>query len=251
MIQIRVLFLVAIIIVLAIIISFILLAYKTFIQRIIREKNKQYQLEIMHQKKMLELSISIQESERKRIATLLHDDVGNKLNILSVWFNNPETWNSERSKEVISKQIPDLIETTRNISHTLYPANLERLGLILAIDELIANVNSSLSVRMILIHEYTPGELAIEVQLYRIIQEFLSNVLKHAKATEMLIHIRDSAHSLCVILSDNGKGFETSMIKRGMGLGNIEFRMNSLNAVYKWKSAINKGCKLIVSIPKK
>lgn len=251
MIQIRIIFIVAIIIVLAIIIAFILLAYKTFISRIIREKNRQHQLELQHQKSMLELSISVQESERKRIATLLHDDVGSKLNILSVWLNNPETWNSERSKEVISRQIPDIIETTRNISHTLYPANLERLGLIMAIDELIANVDTSLAVRLVLIHKYMPGNNATEVQLYRIIQEFLSNVLKHAGASEMIIHIRDSARSLCVILSDNGKGFDTRLIKRGMGLGNIEFRMNSLDAVYKWKSEINKGCTLIFSIPKK
>lgn len=240
-----------VIIVLSIIITFILLAYQTFIHRIIREKNRQHQLEIQHQKNMLELSINIQENERKRIATMLHDDVGNKLNILSVWFNNPETWNSERSKEVISKQLPDIIETIRNISHTLYPANLERLGLIFAIDELIANVDSSLAIRLILIHEYIPGDISAEVQLYRIIQEFLSNVLKHAEATEMLVHIRDSAQSLCVMLSDNGKGFDVKQIKRGMGLGNIEFRINSLNASYKWKNRINKGCKLILSIPKK
>lgn len=227
------------------------MAYRFFVNRIIKEKNRQHQLEIQHQKDILEQSIYIQENERRRIATLLHDDVGNKLNILSVWINNPDSWNSERSKEIISKQIPNIIETTRNISHSLYPVNLERLGLILTIDELISDVESSLKIHFIVIHAYKPGKFSVEVQLYRIIQEFLSNVLKHATASSMCIHIRDSVNSLCVLLSDNGKGFDVCSVKKGMGVSNIEFRLNALNAAFKWKSIINKGCHLIIIIPKK
>jgi len=221
-----------------------------FLQTIIREKNRQHQLEIQHQKNILEQSIKTQESERKHIATLLHDDIGNKLNILSVWMNNPDTWNNERSKEIIVKLIPDIIETTRNISHSLYPFNLERFGLILTINELISNVESSLAIQFILIQKYKPAEISIEVQLYRIIQEFLSNVLKHSGANKMQIHIRDSVKSLSILLSDNGKGFDIDSIKRGMGFRNIESRLNSMNAAYKWKSEINKGCQLLLVIPR-
>lgn len=233
-----------------IIISFALFVYRIFVLRIIKEKNLQHQLEIQHQKKILEQSIKIQESERERIAVKLHDDVGNKLNVLSVWLNNPNTWNSERSKVIVERQIPDLIETTRSISHSLYPVNLERLGLVLAVEELIANVESSLIIQFILIHKYTPGNISSEVQLYRIIQEFLSNVLKHSESDRMLIHIRDSTDSLNVVLSDNGKGFSFSSVKKGMGLRNIELRLSAMGAINKWKSTINKGCRLIIMIPK-
>ncbi len=233
-----------------IIIVFVILSYCFFLQTIIREKNRQHQLEIQHQKNILEQSIKTQESERKRIATLIHDDIGNKLNILSVWMNNPDTWNNERSKEIIVKLIPDIIETTRNISHSLYPFNLERFGLILTINELISNVESSLAIQFILIQKYKPAEISIEVQLYRIIQEFLSNVLKHSGANKMQIHIRDSVKSLSILLSDNGKGFDIDSIKRGMGFRNIESRLNSMNAAYKWKSEINKGCQLLLVIPR-
>ncbi len=238
------------IIVLFIIVAFAILAYRFFVNRIIKEKNRQHQLEIQHQKDILEQSIKIQESERKRIAVLLHDDVGNKLNILSVWLNNPDTWNSQRSKEIILKQIPDIIETTRNISHSLYPVNLERLGLILTIDELNANVESLLKIQFVVIQKYVPSKFSTEVQLYRIIQEFMSNVLKHAAASKMIIQIRDSMKSLCVLLSDNGKGFDIESVKKGMGVSNIEFRLNALNAAFKWKSAVNKGCRIIIVIPK-
>jgi signal transduction histidine kinase len=250
MMQVNIVFIVVVITVLAIVILFTLLAYRVFMQSIIKEKNRQHQLEIQHQKNMLEQSVKIQESERERIAILLHDDVGNKLNILSVWLNNPHTWNTERSKDIVLKQIPELIETTRNISHSLYPVNLERLGLVLTIEEIISNVDTTLDIQFVLNTTYTPGSISMEVQLYRIIQEFLSNVIKHSKADRMLIHMRDSLNTLYVVLSDNGSGFDEKSITKGMGIQNIELRLSSMKADFKWKSQINKGCILIMSIPK-
>lgn len=239
-----------IIIVLAIIILFVLLAYRIFVRKIISEKNQQCQVEIQYQKNLLKQNVETQESERERIAILVHDDIGNKLNVLSVWLNNPDTWNSDRSKEIILKQVPDLIETTRSISHALYPVNLERFGLISAIDNLIANVENSLIIELILKHEYTDRQISFEVQLYRIIQEFISNVLKHSEANKMFIQIRDSDNSLCILLSDNGKGFDVKSKKMGMGLRNIDLRLKSMDAVYKWKSKTNKGSRLIIMVPK-
>ena len=241
---------VVIIIILGIIITFALSAYQIFIKRILKEKKKQHEIEIQHQKNLLSQNIKIQESERERIAILLHDDVGNKLNVLSVWLNNPDTWNNERSKEIITRQIPDLIECTRNISHSLYPVNLERFGLVLSIEEMIANVESSLEMELYISDEYQPRNISIEVQLYRIIQEFLSNVIKHSQANQMTIQLRDSASGLSLILADNGKGFDLEELKKGMGLRNIELRIKSLDGIFKWKSKINFGCRLIILIQK-
>ena len=244
-------FVIVAIMVTAIIVTFVFLLFRIFVRRIISEKNLQYQRELQHQADMLEQSVKVQESERERIAIMLHDDIGNKLNVLSVWLNNPEAWNSERSKEIIISQIPELITTTRNISHTLYPVNLERFGLINTIEELINSMDSSLKMELVLIHKYTPRTIALEVQLYRIIQEFLSNVIKHAGATRMTIGVRDGKKSLCMILSDNGKGFDVNALKKGMGLRNIELRLNSLGAAFKWKSVLNCGSRLIITIPVK
>ena len=65
----------------------------------------------------------------------------------------------------------------------------------------------------------------------------------------MDIHIRDAAKVLCILLVDNGKGFDTAVVHKGMGLRNIEWRLNAMNARYKWKSTLNKGCRLIIKIP--
>lgn len=238
-----------IIVVLTIVIVFILLAYRTFVKKILNEKYRQHRIEIEFQKNLLKQNIQTQESERERIAKLLHDDIGNKLNILSVWLNNPDTWNSNRSKEIILNQIPDLIETTRNISHSLYPVNLERFGLLSTIDSLIANIETSLTVELVVADGYNERDVSFEVQLYRIIQEFISNVIKHADANKMIIQLRDSQKALNVLLKDNGKGFDVNSKKRGMGLTNIDLRLKSMDASYKWKSSANKGSRLIISIP--
>lgn len=234
---------------LSIIILFAFIAYSAFIQKILREKSQQYQLELAHQKEVTLQYTSVQESERKRIAELLHDDIGNKLNILSLWINNEDSFNNKRSREVIKQQIPALIEATRTISHSLYPVNLEKFGLILTLEALISNVNESLPIQLIVNHDYQKRPISFEVQIYRIIQEFLSNVIKHAKASNMLIHIRDTETSLAVILSDNGVGFDNSILKKGMGLKNIDSRIKSINAFSKWKSKKGNGSRLIIILP--
>ncbi|MEZ7946617.1 MAG: histidine kinase [Flavobacteriaceae bacterium] len=234
---------------LSIIILFAFIAYSAFVQKILREKSQQYQLELSHQKEVTLQYTSVQESERKRIAELLHDDIGNKLNILSLWINNEDSLNNKRSREVIKQQIPALIEATRTISHSLYPVNLEKFGLILTLEALISNVNESLPIQLIINHDYQKRPISFEVQIYRIIQEFLSNVIKHAKASNMLIHIRDTETSLTLILSDNGVGFDNSILKKGMGLKNIDSRINSINAFSKWKSKKGNGSRLIIILP--
>jgi signal transduction histidine kinase len=131
----------------------------------------------------------------------------------------------------------------------LYPVNLEKFGLILTLEALISNVNESLPIQLIINHDYQKRPISFEVQIYRIIQEFLSNVIKHAKASNMLIHIRDTETSLAVILSDNGVGFDNSVLKKGMGLKNIDSRIKSINAFSKWKSEKGNGSRLIIILP--
>ncbi len=237
-------------IVLSIIIVFSFVAYRAFMQKILNEKQQQHQRELAYQKEVSLQYTIVQENERKRIAETLHDEVGSKLNLLSLWINNDDTWNNERAKEIVVQQIPALINATRNASHALYPVNLESLGIILLLEQLIEHIDSSLLVQLNILHTYHKKPIAIELQLFRIIQEFLCNVIKHANATKMNIQIRDTKQSLSIVLSDNGIGFNRTIQSRGMGLKNIETRIESINALYKWKSKKNKGCTLILLLLK-
>lgn len=239
------------VIALIIIIVFVLLAYKFFTDRIIKEKNSQHEAEIQHQKHLALESTKIQEEERKRMAVLMHDDIGNRLNILSLWIHNLDVDNKEVSEKIISKQISELVDSARSISHSLYPVNLEKLGLILYTEELICNLSKKIKINLNVISEYKKKDIFIEVQLFRIIQEFTTNVIKHSAATEITINIKDNPDNIAVIIMDNGNGFIYDKVSKGMGIKNIESRIQSLDAQFKWKNKIGKRTQLIIKIPQK
>lgn len=232
----------------AVILIFILVAYKTFVDRVIKEKDAQNLADIQHQKDLALENVKAQEEERKRIAVAVHDDLGNRLNILSLWLQNIEI-EDEKASEVINGQIKELVDSARKISHNLYPVNLEKLGFILYVEELIANLSKKIEISLFELKPYQPKNIFTEVQIYRIIQEFTTNVIKHSEAGEVKILLRDSENILFVVISDNGKGFDYELVKKGMGIKNIESRLQSVNAVFKWKSIIGKGTRLIIKIP--
>lgn len=234
----------------AIIVFFILVLYKTFIDRIVREKEAQNRAEILHQKELVLENTKVQEEERRRIAVAVHDDIGNRLNILSLWLNNLDI-EDESTSEVISNQISELIDSTRSISHSLYPVNLEKLGLILYIEELITNLSARIHISLHVSSKYTKRDLFVEVQIYRIIQEFTTNVIKHSTADKIDVMIKDFNNFTGIVVFDNGQGFDYEKVKKGMGIKNIESRMKSMDAEFKWKSIIDKGSRLIFKIQKK
>ncbi|MCW3159966.1 sensor histidine kinase [Chryseobacterium oryctis] len=212
-----------------------------------KEKAEKYKAEIYYQKQMVLESNKVQEDERRKMAVMVHDDLGNRLNILSLWLNNIEI-EDKSAEKVISTQISELIDSARGISHSLYPVNLERLGLILYIEELITNLSPKITILLKVNSKYTPKDVSTEVQIYRIIQEFTTNVIKHSLATEIEIYIKDNKKNTVIILSDNGQGFDYQTASKGMGLKNIESRIKSLNAIYKWKNTIGKRSRLIIKI---
>ncbi|MDH6250800.1 signal transduction histidine kinase [Chryseobacterium sp. H1D6B] len=229
--------------------AFVLLAYKFFIDRIIKETNAQHEAEVLHQKKLVLENIKAQEEERKRIAVMIHDDMGNRLNILSLWLNNLDTKGDELIKKNIYGQMSALIDSARTISHSLYPVNLESVGLVLYIEELVANLSHKINISLQVAPGYTKKDIFVEVQLYRIIQEFTTNVIKHSEATKIWIYIKDNPQNTAVVISDNGQGFDYDLVKKGMGMKNIESRIKSINAVHKWKNVLSKRSRLIIKIP--
>lgn len=227
--------------------SAILLFYMKYRKNIMQQ---QYQLKVAeteYQKKLLHSVVEAQEEERKRIAVALHDDMGNRLNVLSLLLNNSGI--PGKGPSDISGYVSDLIGTVRNISHSLYPVNLENLGLILYIEELISLLSHRITVSLHLANDYKRKSVFEEVQLYRIIQEFTTNVVKHSDAGEISIWIKDNPGQLFMILSDNGHSFDYATTRRGMGLKNIEARIKSMNALYKWKNVLGQGSRLIIKIP--
>lgn len=227
--------------------SALLLFYMKYRKNIMQQ---QYQLriaEMEYQQKLLHSVVEAQEEERKRIAVALHDDMGNRLNILSLLLNNSAAPGGDTPD--VSDYVSEMIGTVRNISHSLYPVNLENLGLILYIEELVSLLSNKIIISLHLANNYQPKNVFKEVQLYRIIQEFTTNVVKHSDAGEISIWIKDNPEDMYMILSDNGHSFDYATTPKGMGLKNIEARINSMNARYKWKNVSGQGSRLIIKIP--
>lgn len=225
---------------------FIIIAFRIFTIRIISEQKIQFEKHLIHQKELAIQRSQVQEQERKLIASKLHDEVGSQLNTMQLWVENEETWKSGKVKEIFSQMLPTIITDVRNISHSLYPVILESLGLVSAVEEIQSNLKEQLDVHFTVRYGYNSSSLDTDLQIYRIAQEFISNTIKHSRASSVEITIRDTKYMTCILLFDNGIGFNFKEEKKGLGLKNITARLHLLNATYKWKNTISIGTRLII-----
>lgn len=193
-----------------------------------------------------------QDKERKRIAAELHDNLGSILVTLNMYADALQTKKPEEMKrlaEKIGETTRLANEETRKISHSLDSGMLNHFGLEAAIKQLSEAVSSIRKLTFdisIQIEENLGSEISLEI--YRMIQEMVNNTLKHAKATKIHLELTQMGKSLNLIFEDNGIGFNRNEINRGMGLKNIESRVQKLNGDLTIDSRINKGSTFIIEI---
>lgn len=189
--------------------------------------------------------LSKTEDERKRIASDLHDSVSNELiNLRHALENNSLKF---------SAKIDNILEEVRNISRNLSPTLFDKLGLKLSIEQLTERAQNQHSFLLTSEVDYS-GTLStpVELQLYRIIQEATTNIMKHANALAGKITITEDDKYVHAEIKDNGKGFDVDkMLEKGncFGLLNITERTKFINGTVGFKSS-NKGTKIKISIPK-
>jgi signal transduction histidine kinase len=175
--------------------------------------------------------IAAQESERRRIAHELHDNVGQKLALLSMEINSLGA-QIGAVPAALAEAIAGLSERARDIandvhclSHDLHPPQLELLGLSKALAGLCQDLTSRFSVQV----EFRqgPGRPCVSrgaaLCLFRVAQEALQNVVKHSGATAALVRLRQAQQTIHLHVSDGGRGFAASS-KDGIGLGLLSMR---------------------------
>ncbi|MEE4258496.1 MAG: sensor histidine kinase [Bacteroidales bacterium] len=211
---------------------------------------------IRHNEQKLKAVLEGQEAERRRIARELHDGVGQKLAGLKLnWSGIASDDQIDKESEVfssLSNLIDDTASEVRNISHQMLPKELEQFGLIAAIEGLIQTSFSKTGVKVSFEHFGIKARFSypIELSIFRILQELITNILKHANATEVKIELLKRKNSIMLIVEDNGKGFDFIGKKdHGIGLMNIESRVESVNGAMNCESEINKGTVVSVNIP--
>ena len=229
-----------------IVILFFYFSRKKIIQKEIEKKN----LEISHQKELLRSIIITQEVERKRIAQDLHDDISSKLNVVSLNTHLLKTPNlSEVELTKITDNITNLtqnaLENSRRIAHDLLPPVLEKFGIHAGIEELVVEFNSSKVVHVVYKNElqFDIQDIDKQLHVFRILQELLNNSVRHGKASEVSIVFKSiNGNSTCQY-TDNGVGFDVDSedSQKGLGMKNIESRINFLNGDLEINSSKNKG----------
>lgn len=211
------------------------------------------------EKERFKAVIEAQEAERKRIAGDLHDSVGQMLSLtklhLSGLMDLPGAFAPEHEQTITNSTriIDEVCQEVRNISHNLMPGPLIRLGLTAAVKELVRKINLSEKIQASFICNLNSDRLDenIEISLYRIVQEILSNILKHANATKIGITLnRHKDEYLDLAIIDNGIGFDTELIKISSGIGwkNIHSRLSIINGTMNIKSGRNSGSHISIRI---
>ena len=230
------------------------LAYR--IQRV-RSEKEQLLLELNNlQAQRFKNVIEAVEGERKRIAIDLHDSLGQllstaKLNV-SVW-GDQVAEGDEENYETSMKLLDQACNEVREISYTMMPSTLIRLGFIAALKELAANVNMADKMKVTLdVSEYS-GRLdeTKGISLYRICQEILNNAIRYSEAEDITIKITENSERLFLFIKDNGVGFDTNKLNDSSGIGwsNIFSRISMLNGHIRVFSDRSSGTSVHIDIP--
>jgi len=203
--------------------------------------------------------IDFQESERRRIAAELHDSLGQYLLVIK---NNaliglnlmPQDSPAREQLAQISETTSLAIEEVRQIAQNLTPYHLERLGLTSTLDHMIRRVKNSSDIDFNIEIDNIDGVLSkeSEVNLYRIVQELISNVIKHSEASEAWLAIRQTDTGAEIVCRDNGKGFDSSAVSNshgsGLGLTWVGERVRILGGEYSIRSAPGQGAAIVITI---
>jgi signal transduction histidine kinase/ligand-binding sensor domain-containing protein len=203
--------------------------------------------------------IASQEAERKRIAAELHDGLGQSLAIIS---NRAEMGQNRRGEpEIVAREFAEIsnnaleaLDEVQVITNKLHPHYLERLGLTKALKAMFAKISDvvELDCEIDSVDNLFPKEA--EINVYRIVQESLNNVIKHSDAAEAVIKIKKAENQVVISIKDDGRGFDTNNVKSnggGLGLSGLRERTNMLGGAISINSSIGNGTEIKVILPVK
>lgn len=224
----------------------------------LEKQNRQRIEELMRDQEIATLRAVLenQEQERKRIAKDLHDRLGIKLSTAKLYYNLPGVNLNELSDEEQqqikkgNEMLDEAVTELRKVAHNLVDGKLMKLGLVIALRNLCQSIAESTQLRVDF-HAFGMDdrlENSIEISLYAITQELLTNILKHAVATEITVQINRYNGTLNLMVEDNGIGFDSTEKKTGMGLKNIAERVGELGGQLQIDSLSGKGTTVTIDI---
>ena len=200
--------------------------------------------------------ITAQENERKRIARDLHDDLNQRLAMLSVELELLRQKMAEAAHthvDEIGHRVKELASDVHRLSFQLHPAKLEELGLVTAARTLCRDVSQQSGVQIQFTHNEIRRDLdpTLALCLYRVLQESLQNVVRHSGASEVRVNLTAGPSEIRLLVTDCGRGFDPLRVILGEGLGFVSMRerMRQVNGTFTVSASPGSGTTLEVCAP--
>lgn len=202
----------------------------------------------------IDAMIEGQEKERQRIANDLHDDLGGLMATVKLHFNALKEKQTPELYTKTNQLIDEAYEKVRTVAHAKNSGVIAKQGLLKAIRQMAQTISAANTINIDVIDHGLDNRLenSLELTIFRIIQELVTNIIKHAQATEASIHITNHEDSLNIMVEDNGKGFNPSQVtktNKGMGISSIDKRVAHLEGTMTIESEYNQGTTIIIDIP--
>lgn len=221
----------------------ILLFVRIHIQKIRREQERLLAAERQHKMELLSSSVEVQERERDRIAQELHDDVLNRLNIVSLGIH------AKMPEKQLQQEVSQCMETTRKMTYDLCPPLIKSTPLPDLLAIFIRSLHPHVQTQVHHdIRENIDFSDMVKLNLLRIIQEIGNNVLRHANASSLHYALRLTQESLSIRIVDDGVGFDAPQQSSGLGLRNIQLRAELLGAHCRFKRNSKSGTSYVLSL---
>ena len=200
---------------------------------------------------LIKASVAGQDEERKRIAQELHDSIGGNLAGIKLQISSINSPNNELKN--IGQQLDDTYQLVRDISHTLVPKKYKENNFIGLVQE-YANTITKTGQLEVSFHPHGIDQLnsiddKIQMELFKIVQELMTNTLKHAQAEKVDIHLNALENEVSLMFEDNGVGFDNEKASDGIGFKNIKNRVSELTGTIHIDSLKNRGTIISIEIP--
>ncbi|REC44181.1 sensor histidine kinase [Chryseobacterium pennipullorum] len=220
--------------------AFIIVLVIHHFEQVRKNKRKMIQLVRSTQTECWENIHYLQEKDRERLAEELHDNIISELNMIRLNIN-------DRNVKELNSDLKRSMQLIRELSHNLTPPDLNGIELADVIADYLVQISKEVEV---LYFNHTEQNITvnstIKLNLFRIVQELITNILKHASATKITVLLRVSVQYLSLIVQDNGRGFPSGKNHKGIGLKNIQSRSRKINALYKFKTKPGNGTRCVV-----
>lgn len=201
--------------------------------------------------------IEAKEEEHKRLAQELHDGVGQSLFTISVALQAIESYVKDNEKlntyiEEVRNELGQVMNDIKLYAYQLRPQSIDQLGISPTLGTLVDSVQK-VHPGISIVFETDFEERchpSVEINIYRVVQEALHNIVKYAKASKVVIRLEKKAGDLALYIEDNGVGFDLQHVKKeGLGLKHMEERITLLGGSFNITSAYDKGTKISIQVP--